>query len=108
MSQPPPPPLVTGPVHSCAISTPRISYSPAASPAHLTSRTHCHLCPIRDSFSPESSEAFEGEVPCPRIQLHRNNDYSLRSDKKIYIFATLAYVAVDGLFSTSDNLNSSM
>ena len=61
-------PLVTGPVHSCAISTPRRAYSPAALPAHWTHRTHCHLCATRYSFSPESIEAIEGEVPCPRTQ----------------------------------------
>ena len=61
-------PLVTGPVHSCAITTPRRAYSPAAVSAHWTYRTHCHLCPTRYLFSPESSEAFEGEVPCPRTQ----------------------------------------
>ena len=49
---------LTGPVHSCAISTPRRAYSPAAVSAHRTYRTHCHLCPTKYSFSPESSEAF--------------------------------------------------
>ena len=42
--------------------------------------THCHLCPTRYSFSPESSEAFEGEVPCPRTQ-HLNNVPRLRGEK---------------------------
>ena len=37
----------TGPVHSCAISTPRRAYNPAAISAHWTYRTHCHLCPTR-------------------------------------------------------------
>ena len=37
--------LVTGPVHSCAISTSRRAYSPAAISAHETYRTHCQLCP---------------------------------------------------------------
>ena len=32
------------------------------------------------SFSPESSEAFEGEVPCPRTQ-HFNNVRRLRGEK---------------------------
>ena len=73
-------PLVAGPVHSCAISTPRRAYSPAAVSAHWTYRTHCHLCPTRYSFSPESSEAFEGEVPCPRTQ-HLNNVPRLRGEK---------------------------
>ena len=36
--------LVTGPAHSCAISTPQRAYSPAAVSAHWTYRTHCHLC----------------------------------------------------------------
>ena len=43
-------------------------------------RTHCHLCPIRNLFSPDSSEAFEGEVPCPRTQ-HLNNVPRFRGDK---------------------------
>ena len=65
-------PLVTGPVHSCAISTPRGAYSPAAVSAHWTYRTHWDLCPTRYLFSPESSEAFEREVSCPRTH-HLNN-----------------------------------
>ena len=73
-------PFVTGPVHSCAISTPRRAYSPAAVSAHWIYRTHCHLCPTRYSFSPESSEAFEDEVPCPRTQ-HLNNVPRLRLEK---------------------------
>ena len=36
-------------------------------------------CPTRYSFSPESSEAFEGEVPCPRT--HLNNVPRLRGEK---------------------------
>ena len=71
---------LTGPVHSWAISTPRRAYSPAAVSAHWTYRTHCHLCPTMYSFSPESSEAFEGEVPCPRTQ-HLNNVPRLRGEK---------------------------
>ena len=39
-----------------------------------------HLCPTRYSFSPESSEAFEGEVPCPRTQ-HLNNVPRWRGEK---------------------------
>ena len=77
----PPPPLVTGIVHSCAISTPRRAYCLAAVSAHWTYRTHCYLCPTRYSFSPESSEAFEGEVPCPRAQ-HLNNVPRLRGEKR--------------------------
>ena len=42
--------------------------------------THCHFCPIRYSFSPESSEAFLGLVPCPRTQ-NRNNVPILRGEK---------------------------
>ena len=45
-----------------------------------TNRTHCHLCPTRYSFTPESSEAFEGKVPCPKTQ-HRNNIPILRGEK---------------------------
>ena len=39
-----------------------------------------HLCPTRYSFTPESSEACEGEVSCPRTQ-HRNNVPILRGEK---------------------------
>ena len=56
------------------------AYSPAAVSAHRTYRRHCHLCPTRYSFSPESSEAFEGEVSCPRTQ-HLNNVAILRGEK---------------------------
>ena len=73
-------PLVTGPAHSCAISTPRRAYSPAAVSAHWTYRRHWHVCPTRYSFSPESSEAFESEVRCPRTQ-HLNNVPRLRGEK---------------------------
>ena len=73
-------PLVTGPAHSCTISTQRKAYSPAAISAHWTYRTHCHLYPTWFSFSPESSEAFEGEVPFLRTQ-HRNNVPRLRGEK---------------------------
>ena len=48
--------------------------------AHQTHCTHCHLCPTRYSFSPESSEAFEGEVSCPRTH-HLNNVPRLRGEK---------------------------
>ena len=41
---------------------------------------HCHLCLTRYSFSPESSEAFEGEVPCPRTH-HRKDVPKLRGEK---------------------------
>ena len=56
-------------------------YSPAAVSAHSTYRTHCHLCPTRYSFSPESSEAFAGEVSCPRTH-HLNNVPRLRGEKQ--------------------------
>ena len=52
----------------------------AAISALGTSRTHCHLCPIRYSFTPESSEVSEGKVPCPRTQ-HRNNFVIMRGQK---------------------------
>ena len=52
----------------------------AAISALGTNRTHCHLCPIRYLFTPESSEACEGEVPFPRTQ-HRNNVPILREGK---------------------------
>ena len=78
-------PLVIGPVHSCAISTPRRAYSPAAVSAHWTYCTHCHLCPTRYSFLPESSEAFEGEVSCLRTQ-HLNNVPRLRGEKHLFLW----------------------
>ena len=49
---------------------------------------HCHICPTKCSFSPESSEAFEGEVPCPRTQ-HRNNVLRLREEKHNIYLKTL-------------------
>ena len=52
----------------------------AAIKALGTSRTHCHLCPTRYSFTPESSEACEGKVSCPRRQ-HQNNVPILRGEK---------------------------
>ena len=71
-------PLITGrSVHSCAISTPCRAYSPAAVSAQSTYRTPCHLCSTKSSFSPETSEAFEGEVPCPKTQ-HLTHDISLK------------------------------
>ena len=45
-----------------------------------TSRTHCHLCPNMYSLTPESSELYESEVPCPTTQ-HRNNIPILREEK---------------------------
>ena len=44
------------------------------------SRTHCHLCPTRYSFTLQSSEACEGRAPCPRIQ-HQTNVRILRGGK---------------------------
>ena len=41
---------------------------------------HIAFCATRYSSSPESSEAFEGEVPCPRTR-HRNNVPRLRGEK---------------------------
>ena len=69
------------PFQSCAISTPRKAYSPAAILANLTYRTHCHLCPTRYSFSPESSEKFASKVTCPRSQ-YRNNFSRLKGEKR--------------------------
>ena len=59
-------------VHSCAISTPRRAYIPAAFSANWTHcrSTHCYLCPTRYSFSPESSE-----VPCPRFPIKSMSQY---------------------------------
>ena len=45
-----------------------------------TSRTHCHLCPTRYWFPPESSEACEGNVPFPATQ-HRNNVPIMRGER---------------------------
>ena len=73
-------PLVNGPVHSRVISTPRKAYSPTAISAHWTYRTHYHLYPTKYSIPPESSEEFEGEVPCP-ITHHRNNVPRMRGEK---------------------------
>ena len=44
------------------------------------SRTYYHLCPTRYSFTPKSSEACEGKVPCLTTQ-HRNNVSILRGEK---------------------------
>ena len=68
----------TGPVHSCTISIPFFGALAAIS-ALGTNRTHCHLCPTR-YFITVSSEACEGEVPCPRTQ-HRNKVLILRGEK---------------------------
>ena len=70
-----------GPVHSCTISTPFLEHTALAAISALgTSRTHCHLCPTRYSFTPELSEACEGKVPYSRTQ-HRNNVPILRGEK---------------------------
>ena len=57
-------PLVTGPIRSCAISTPRRAYSPTAILAHLSYRGHCNVRPTRYSFTPESSKGCQGKVSC--------------------------------------------
>ena len=49
--------------------------------SHFGARnTHFHLCPTRYSFTPESSEACEGKVSCPRTR-HRNKVPILRGEK---------------------------
>ena len=58
--------------YESVIITPRRECSSMAILRHWTYRTHCHLCHTQYSFWPESSEAFEGEVPFPRTQ-HRKN-----------------------------------
>ena len=65
-------PVATEPVHSCAISTPRMAYSPVAISVHQTYRTHCHLRFTRYSFTPESSGSFGDEAPRPRTQYLNN------------------------------------
>ena len=63
------------------ISTPFLEHTALAAISALgTSRTHCHLCPTRYSFTPESSEACEGKVSCRRTQ-HLNNVPILREEK---------------------------
>ena len=55
------------------IWTPRRAYNPAAISARWTLslyRTHCHLCPTRHSFSPESGEQ------CPMIERGETWDFS--------------------------------
>ena len=52
----------------------------AAISALGTNHTHCHLCHTRYLFTPESSEACEGEVPCSMTQ-HQNNLLILRWEK---------------------------
>ena len=60
---------------------PFLEYTALAAISALgTYRTHCHLCPTMYSFTPESREACEGEVPCPRTH-HRNNVPILRGEK---------------------------
>ena len=54
----------------------------AAISALGSNHTHCHLCPTRYSFTPESSRAYEGKVPCPRTQ-HQNNVPILRGEKHV-------------------------
>ena len=99
-------PLVTGPAHSCVISTQRIAYSPAAISAHWTYRTHCHLYPTWYSFSPESSEAFEGEVPCLRTQ-HRNNVPRLRGGETWFFSENPATSRIQNRAAGSDIVKAS-
>ena len=66
---------------TCTISTSILEHTALAPISALeTNRTHCHLCPTRYSFTPESSEACEGKVPCPRTK-HRNNVSISRREK---------------------------
>ena len=70
-----------GPVHSCTISTLFLEHTTLAAISALgTNLTHCHLCPTKYSFTPESNGACKGKVPCPRTQ-HRNNVPILRGEK---------------------------
>ena len=50
----------------------------------IHNRTHYHLCPTRYSFTTESSEARQGEEPCPRTQ-HQNNFPTLRGEKMTFL-----------------------
>ena len=59
------------------------AYSPAAVSVHWTYRTHCHLFLTRYSFSPESSEAFGGEMSCPRTH-HLNNGSKMERGETWY------------------------
>ena len=62
-------------------STPFLEHAALAAISALgTSRTHCHLCLTRYSFTPESSEGCEGKVSCSRTQ-HRSNVPILRGEK---------------------------
>ena len=62
-------PLFTGPVQSCVISTQWRAYSPAAFPC-IELIVHIAISVLRgtDFQGTESSEAFAGEVPCPKTQ----------------------------------------
>ena len=65
----------------CPISTPQRAYSPAAiRRIELIVHNAISVVPDIYSFSPESSEEFEGEMPCPRTQ-HLNNVPILRGEK---------------------------
>ena len=46
----------------------------------IVHNTHCYIGPTRYTFSPESSEAFEGEVLRPK-DTHRNTVPKLRGEK---------------------------
>ena len=64
----------------CPISAPQRAYSPAAiRRIELIVHNAISVVPGIYSFSPESSEAFEGEMPCPRTQ-HLNNVPILRGE----------------------------
>ena len=65
------------------------SSSPAAISSHWTYHTHCHLCPARYSFTPESGEACQGGVHRPKTQ-HRNNVLILKGVKHSIFFENLA------------------
>ena len=69
-------PLVTGPVHPCAISTPRGAYilQPFRRIELIVHITISVLLGI------QSSEAFEGEASCPSTH-HVNNVPRLRGEK---------------------------
>ena len=85
--------LVTLTVHPCAISTSHRAYSTAAISEQCT--------------TPERSEAFEGEVPCPKTQ-HRNNvpnlhQAGLKTAQQAATLAKLDSLALMQTFRCSPN-----
>ena len=56
---------------------------------HWTYCTHCHLCPARYSFTTESSEACESEVPFPRTQTSKQCTMSQRWEGRNVIFFSI-------------------